>query len=337
MAGEYEVLILRPHRGHAVVLEWTREPGSLALYFHLPMQYERLQELLDYLQVQRIHYHHLIGHHPCLFSLPRKLDLPYDYTVHDYHCICPRYSLARQDGRYCGEPDETACANCIKDLTLDWPLGIASWRAQYKSFVEAAQRVIVPSTYVAERISRHYPAAPIQVWGHPETERLRHLPRPTAGNGYCKLLVLGALSREKGIGLLEACARDAHERGLPLLFRLLGEAKEAVVQWPQLPLSVAGPYEPRALADLLRMERADMIFFPCTWPETYSYTLSEAMQTGLPIAAPNLGAFTERLAAYPRVLLVDWDLGPGEWNERLLAFARTRGILPTMEKSADDT
>ena len=35
-------------------------------------------------------------------------------------------------------------------------------------------------------------------------------------------------------------------------------------------------------------------FFPAIWPETWCYTLSEVMQLGLPIIAPNLGAALTR-------------------------------------------
>ena len=36
--------------------------------------------------------------------------------------------------------------------------------------------------------------------------------------------------------------------------------------------------------------------FPAQWPETYSYTLTAAINAGLPIVATRIGAFTERLA-----------------------------------------
>ncbi len=44
---------------------------------------------------------------------------------------------------------------------------------------------------------------------------------------------------------------------------------------------------------------------PAQWPETYSYTLTAAIDAGLPIVAPRIGAFVERLEGRPLTWLVD--------------------------------
>jgi glycosyltransferase involved in cell wall biosynthesis len=64
-----------------------------------------------------------------------------------------------------------------------------------------------------------------------------------------------------------------------------------------------------------------VIFFPARWPETFSYTLSAAMRTGLPIAAPRLGAFPERLADCPFAHLMEWDTDAAAWNDLFLSLA----------------
>ena len=66
--------------------------------------------------------------------------------------------------------------------------------------------------------------------------------------------------------------------------QFLNRITEAYERDPELPLLIA-------------RERPDLFLFPARWPETYSYTLSVAMRTGLPIIAPRLGAFGERLAS----------------------------------------
>ena len=43
-----------------------------------------------------------------------------------------------------------------------------------------------------------------------------------------------------------------------------------------------------------------MLFFPAQVPETYAYTLSVALASGLPIVASALGALPERLAGVAR-------------------------------------
>ena len=57
----------------------------------------------------------------------------------------------------------------------------------------------------------------------------------------------------------------------------------------------------------------DLVWFPALWPETYSYTLSEVMRTGLPIVVPDLGAFPERVAGRPLTWVAHWDRSPEDW------------------------
>ena len=64
-----------------------------------------------------------------------------------------------------------------------------------------------------------------------------------------------------------------------------------------------------------------MILFPAQVPETYAYTLSVALASGLPIVASALGAFPERLAGHPRSATVPWNAPAAEWNAALLAAA----------------
>ena len=53
-----------------------------------------------------------------------------------------------------------------------------------------------------------------------------------------------------------------------------------------------------------------MIWFPVQVPETYSYTLTAAIYSGLPIVASRIGALPERLEGRPLTWLVDDAAAP---------------------------
>jgi glycosyltransferase involved in cell wall biosynthesis len=147
---------------------------------------------------------------------------------------------------------------------------------------------------------------------------------------------LGRLTPAKGLYLLEACAADAKARSLPLFFRVIGHTERELQPKSDSVLSFSGAYEDDELPLLIARERPDCVFFPAQWPETYSYTLSVAMRTGLPIIAPCLGAFIERLADYPQARLLDWDTPPAGWNDLLMNFLRGRDERVLQEDSDDD-
>ena len=312
--GRCEVLNLEPAAGDTVKLYWARAEEEFAAYFTLPGELPELVRLLQTLGVARLHYHHvhLLPH--SILDLPRAAALPYDCTLHDYYAICPQYHLVTADGRYCGEPAAAGCAACIAQRPHRWDLDIAAWRAGFARFLEAAERVIAPSADVAKRINRYWPGLAISVWSHPE---FGVPPQPRIA----RIVVLGNLSPEKGLRVVAACARDAQERGLALTFRVLGSTTEPVAQAPESALSIFGQYDDARLPSLLAAEKPDVIFFPAQVPETYSYTLSVALASGVPIVASSLGALAERIAGHANSTAVRWNAAPAEWNAALLRAA----------------
>jgi glycosyltransferase involved in cell wall biosynthesis len=311
LSGGAHVLLLKPWRRSFVELCGTGEHEDLRLWFHGAQEWDSLLAFLRSLGVARVHYHHVQGLPARVLGIGATLGVAWDVTIHDYYPLCPQYQLTDASGRYCGEPDAAGCARCLAASPPQWDLDITGWRQAFAPVLAGAGRVIAPSKDAAERIRRYFPEARPLVWSHGE--------EPCVAPRRRKVLVLGALSRAKGMDLLVACARDALARALPLAFRVVGP-----IAWPveeALPLAFSGEFAEGRLAELLEQERGDAIFFPAQWPETYSYTLSAAIVSGLPILATNLGAFPERLSGHPRAQLVDWRADPSAVNDALLRLA----------------
>ena len=80
---------------------------------------------------------------------------------------------------------------------------------------------------------------------------------------------------------------------------------------------------------LLAKVKPHVVWFPAQWPETYSYTLTAAIDAGLPIVATRLGAFSERLEGRPLTWLVDPEASADDW---LATFDTVRGELMRQRK-----
>jgi GT2 family glycosyltransferase/glycosyltransferase involved in cell wall biosynthesis len=317
LADDCEVLLLKPYSKDLVSLSWMREGEAFEAFFDPRAEWDTLVALLGSLGLARVHLHHVHGLPQRILALPAELGVPYDCTVHDYFPICPQYHLATPEGRYCGEPDEAGCTRCLAGRPPQWPIAIGEWRNDFGDFLGKAARVIAPSHDVAGRLKRHFPALPVMEWAHAEA--------PAAVSVQpIKVLVIGGLSRAKGIDVLEACVADARARALPLHFRVVGHLARPLAQWPDAPLSITGEYREDTLDELLRLEQGQLVLFAAQVPESFSYTLSAAMRTALPIVASDLGALPERLAAYPDHALVAWNAPAAVWNDALMAMA-TRG------------
>ena len=315
LAGDScEVLHLEPATGDTVKLSWPRAAESFAAYFTLPGELQVLADTLRAVGVARLHFHHVHLQPRAILDLPSAVGVPYDCTLHDYYPICPQYHLVTENGNYCGEPDATGCAACLTRRPGQWGLDITAWRGAFGQLLRGAERLIAPSQDVVTRMRRYFPEIAINVWPHPE-------PAPQPPARVARVAVLGNLSPEKGLHVVAGCAQDARARGLPLVFRLLGSTTEPVPQAPEVPLTIYGQYIDADLPRLIAEEKPDVLLFAAQVPETYAYTLSVALESGLPIVATALGAFIERLAGRARTATVPWNAPPSVWNGALLTAA----------------
>lgn len=318
------------HQAQVVVLS-TATDGSGAvelrferhfvLYFQLDQDLEELVMLLSGWGISRIHVHHTLGLPPSVLGLAERLGVPWDFTVHDYYSLCPQITLIQIDGRYCGEPEPDGCNQCLKLRPAPGQVDIQTWRANHERLLIKASRCFAPSLDAAQRIHRYFPKANLLAVYHESKRSGGSIPQPPAflePRESLRVLVLGALSAMKGADLLEDAASDAKARRLPLDFTLIGYAYRNLAQAPEIPLQILGEYSDDRLAELIQEHDPHLIWFPALWPETYSYTLSMALRLGVPIVAPLLGAFPERLAGRPLSWLVPWDWSAEAFNDFFL-------------------
>ncbi|HEY2630084.1 MAG TPA: glycosyltransferase, partial [Usitatibacter sp.] len=188
-------------------------------------------------------------------------------------------------------------------------------------FLERAERVVAPSNAAAGAIHAYFPAVHPEIWPFPD-EAGRALAR------HVRVIVPGAISVEKGLGVLEACVRDAAARDLPLHFRVVGFLGRPLPLWPEAPLTMTGQYPEGRLPQLLAIERGDVAFFPAQCPETFSYTLSAVLAAGMPVVATDLGALPERLAGRANAHVVSWQARACDMNDALIAAAQPHATGP---------
>ena len=104
-------------------------------------------------------------------------------------------------------------------------------------------------------------------------------------------------------------------------------------------LTATGSYEAEALPRLIAMERPDVLWLPSQVPETFSFTLSTAIASGLPVVASDLGAFPERLREVAKAVLLPFDSLPAAWHDALLRAGSGSGsggaLVTTPHRQSD--
>jgi GT2 family glycosyltransferase/glycosyltransferase involved in cell wall biosynthesis len=316
-----DMLVSRFHtRARMLLLEGTDRGARLsipALPHHptLTLPADRTNDLLTLLQsfnVSRVHIHHLIGMDLDIQQLIRDLNVPFDTTVHDYYPICPQRNLLPwEESLYCGEPGPAVCNACIADAN-DVDRGardILSWRLQHAWQLTDADRVLCPSKDVKARLSRYQLARHAVVIPHEEQTAPSWdiTPRRPSGASL-RVALIGTLANVKGNRMVAAVAGAARRKRLSI--HLIGATDENFPPAALGQISQTGAYQESDLPALLRESKPHVVWFASTAPETYSFTLTVAINTGLPIVATDLGAFRERLDGRPLTWLVDYRASP---------------------------
>ncbi len=273
------------------------------LRFRLPGE---LPELLRFLRRDRprhVEVHQLLGHHHAVMGLARLLGVPQDIYIHDYQWFCQRVALVGADRRYCGEPDIRACEACIADAgsNLEEEITVPALIARSAGELRRARRVIAPSEDAAFRIRRHFPTVRPEVLPWEDDASIAAPPVPVLARAAIRpgtrrrVLVPGAIGTEKGYDVLIACARDAYARDLPLEFVVVGYTSDDERLLATERAFVTGGYRDTEADALMRAQGATLAFLPSIWPETWSYTLTEAWRAGLRVVAFDIGAPASRI------------------------------------------
>lgn len=287
------------------------------LVFHATDETALLTDFLARAGVAFIEFQHYLDHDVSVLELPDRLQVPYDVYIHDYCWICPQICLIDASGRYCGEPDPSACARCIieKPPASGETVGVLELRERSARVLGAARTVVAPSQDVAGRITRYTGPLPIRVEPWEDVRPVPMRPLPTGRRRVC---VIGAIGEHKGYSVLLDCARDAARRELPLEFVVVGYTQDDAALFATGRIFITGPFAEEEALDLIERQQGHLAFLPSVCPETWSYALSHAWAAGLPVMAFDLGTIAERIGQIGGICL-PFGLSPSAINDALLA------------------
>lgn len=318
LAWQAHVLLLEPSDGGMRLLA----PDLCATPL-LDWAETRTDDLARYLRaagVTQVQLHHALGHRADLRALIAALGTGFSFTAHDYFAICPRINLiAAGEAQYCGEPAPLACTACIARAPAHGARDITEWRLSWRWLLSASARVICPSADTLDRLRRYGLGANGVVVPHEtDTPPVPAVPQRRAGP--LRVVLLGVLAPQKGLAAVLSVAAEADPGAVRL--HLIGSPEAPLPEQARDRITIGGAYDDADLPALIAEATPDVIWLPAAWPETWSYTLSAAIASGLPIAASGIGALRERLAGRPHTALLPPNAPARAWID---AFARVGG------------
>jgi GT2 family glycosyltransferase/glycosyltransferase involved in cell wall biosynthesis len=345
-----DTLVERCRDTARVLLLEPTERGAMLSVPNLPdhptldLPADRLDDMVTILRsanLSRVHIHHLATQKIDIRKLIARLGVPFDVTIHDYYGICPQINLLPfRHSVYCGEPGHAACNTCISRHSNAPGREILIWRAELAWIFRDSDRVLCPSHDVVARLQRHgvadravfAPHEPVTVEPWP----LRIVP-PVKGK--LRIAVIGTLANHTGAVTVASVVENTDPKTTEI--HLIGDIDGPFSKAARQRMKITGSYDENDLMDLITGIDPHVIWFPVAWPETFSYTLSGAIEAGVCIAAPRIGSFPERLAGRPFTWMVAVDTPPSGWIDVLetiratLSGSQTLPAAPLRDPVAD--
>lgn len=227
--------------------------------------------------------------------------------LHDFHSVCPSYTLLDSKGVFCGVPSLGRCDSCFPSLNFPFSQfstsqSIVEWRRQWGRVIDYAEEIIAFSESSKALFSRAYPAAKSKVTVRPH--KIKKLRRAKSRPRDFELVVgvVGHITKQKGSQVLVEMARRCDAERLPVQFVVFGNLEAC---HDSKCVSVSGSYEAEQLPELLERHQVEVCAFLSVWPETFSYVCEEIMSMRMPLVAFNLGAPAERIKNYDGGWLVE--------------------------------
>jgi len=265
-----------------------------------------------------VHFQHFANWGARCISHARDMGCATVITMHDYFALCDRATMLDVNDSLCSWSGAENCRSCLEPHPFDrsvWQSAeLSDCRqeamreriAYHQEHLRAAQRVIVPSYFLAEvmlaarlvdaeqvvHLKAGYPGPLRECRVFPDDRPLRV--------GY-----VGGLFHAKGVHVLVAAMRELegvelHVHGPTEWFPdYVDELRSAA---RELPVTLHGRYEPRELDRVLA--ELDLIVLPSLWYENMPLTLHEAWRNGIPVIATDLGGMAESVRHGTNGLLV---------------------------------
>lgn len=223
-----------------------------------------------------IYVHHLVGYPKYVRNLIQQLPQKNRFFIlHDYWSICPAINLISKDGTFCGLPNLKSCNSCLKINYKIHDLDIKDYRHEFSKFISSFEEVSTPSLDSKRILEKGFRLAQkrvnIKVKGNPVS--WPKFSKSTSKQEFAqKIIFLGAFSPHKGARLISNAIPLFDKVGLKTeVWGMTGAIRSKV---PFINIRYESKNDLMSLRD---QAQGAIVCLPFLWPETFSYTLYEAL------------------------------------------------------------
>jgi glycosyltransferase involved in cell wall biosynthesis len=258
-------------------------------------------EVLDDIDVDIVHFQSIRTLPLSLIEVAKQRNKTVVLTLHEYYFWCINCIMLSPD--FCWfQKDEESCHECLAGNGYKVPGGFVKERRQYIDYLfRIVDKVIVPSFYVKDILlslykGLSYDKCPVIAPGI--DKQLLNVQKENTSfmkNGSLHLAFLGNFLHYKGnrtfLQLMKYFKNSDN-----VTFSIVGNIFDPSLLPSYKNLNIIGGYTRDNVVKAIHKAAPDLILLLSNWPETFSYTLSEAIASGVPVIATDGGALRERVS-----------------------------------------
>ncbi len=262
--------------------------------FNSPDIRREFHRTLDDFTPDVVHFHNIVGLSIGMIDECYRRRIPTVMTLHDYWGICFKNTLLKNNGTICKQGG-LVCLDCREMLAGRLPLPSPVRNAHILLALRQVDRLITPSRYVAAQYAASgIPNDKITVIQNGiDTENFapgQHSPTELT------LGFIGHLGKHKGLDILLHALSLMDTSQVRLL--VVGTGEDA--EWFRTfchergldsYVTFLGHVENRRIATIY--QQIDVLVVPSVWPENSPVTITEAMASGIPVIASDVGGISE--------------------------------------------
>lgn len=253
---------------------------------------EMLENIFDSFKIDILHVHHFLFQTFDAIDVAKEKGIYSIITLHDLYMICPSINMVYKD-KYCEYDDKKDCSKC---LNIRYGVNsniLNNWQNTCKKVLEKIDKIIVPSENTKKLFNNVYKELEIEVVEHGVTVVQTKRTEKERNSKEFNIAFVGAMAIHKGSNILKDLVKKNNDSNIKI--HLFGKSEDKDLIKNKSNYINHGQYKRGELPQLLIDNDIDLVCIFATWPETYSYTLTECYMAHIPVLTFDIGAVGDRV------------------------------------------
>jgi len=252
---------------------------------------EMLETIFDSFKIDLLHIHHFLFNTFDAIDIAKKRNIYSIITLHDLYMSCPSINMVYED-RFCVNNEKRDCKKCLKNRYQVENDVLKNWRNTCYNTLKKFDKIIVPSENTKKHFNEIYKDLKIEVIEH-GTKKVDVEFKENKEKKTFDIAFVGAMAPHKGSNILKDIIKQNKNQNIKI--HLFGKPNDEKLEKSHGNYINHGAYKRGELPQLLASNNIDLVCMFATWPETYSYTLTETYMANIPVISFKIGAVGDRL------------------------------------------